>query len=324
MQIIETEILYRPESAELRYLPEGPGFLDEASFSWVAIQHGPQSVVGSVNILHLDPLQNASFELHGRPGFAFPTDHPGVFVAGVEREVGLFDTRDRHWTAFVSDIDSGVQNTIINDGLLFENNLIFGCKDLEFRTQKAGLYLWRQADRALIRLRNDQICSNGKGVLRARGGALDLIDIDSPSKVITRSRLDIAQGSLGDPEILIDLTAEDLFPDGLILTPDQQSLIVALYDPGDAKFGAARQYRIGDGTLEAIWTCAGSPRVTCPQLIRHEARVRLVLTTAVEQMSTEQQARHPNAGCLFIGDTAFDSIGDQPRFAVAGAGISIS
>ena len=32
---------------------------------------------------------------------------------------------------------------------------------------------------------------------------------------------------------------EPVVPDGMILTPDHQSLIVALYDPGDAKAGAA-------------------------------------------------------------------------------------
>jgi hypothetical protein len=42
--------------------------------------------------------------------------------------------------------------------------------------------------------------------------------------------------------------------------------------------------------------------------------VRLLLTTAVEHMPVEQQQRHPNAGCLFIADTPFTSLGDQPVF----------
>jgi hypothetical protein len=100
----------------------------------------------------------------------------------------------------------------------------------------------------------------------------------------------------------------------MILTPDHRSLIVALYDPGDPAFGAARQYSLRDGSLETIWTCNGSPRVTCPQLVEYNGRIRLVLTTAVEHMSPEQQLRHPNAGCLFIGDTPFESLGDQPVF----------
>ena len=107
---------------------------------------------------------------------------------------------------------------------------------------------------------------------------------------------------------------EEVYPDGMILTPDHSSLIVALYDPGDPSCGAARQYSLTTGTLEAVWTCPGSPRVTCPQLVLHEGRVRLLLTTAVEHMTVEQQQQHPNAGCLFIADTAFTSLGDQPVF----------
>jgi len=314
MKITETSVLFRPEAAGLRFLPEGPYSLSDGRVSWVGIQHGADAHVGSINILDPASGENQSFTLPGRPGFAFPTNRDGEFVTGVERSVGLFEMKTGRWVPFVTNADCHVSNTIINDAANFEGNLIFGCKELGFKTKKAGLYLWRRRDKVLIRLRNDQICSNGKAIIRNPDRSLTLFDIDSPSKQITRCNLDIEAGTVGSPEVVVDLTSEDVFPDGLILTPDHQSLIVALYDPGDPRFGAARQYRITDGQLEAIWTCAGSPRVTCPQLIRHEGRVRLLLTTAVEHMSIEQQSLHPNAGCLFIGDTDFDSIGDQPVF----------
>ena len=316
MQTIETEVLFRPASAARRFLPEGPYALPDGRMSWVGIQHGADSTTGSINIL--DPVSGANecFPLPGRPGFAFPTDQSGVFVTGFERSVGLFDTRTAKWSPFITDVDSNVSNTIINDAVVFEGNLIFGFKELEFKTKKSGLYLWRRRDQTLLQLRSDQICSNGKAVLRNADGSLTLFDIDSPSKQIIRCRLDIEAGTVSDISVIVDLTSEEVFPDGMILTPDHQSLIVALYDPGDPKAGATRQYNISTGTLETIWTCPGSPRVTCPQLIRHHDRVRLVLTTAVEHMSAEQQARHPYAGCLFVGDTAFSSIGDQPLFPV--------
>lgn len=316
MKITETAVLFRPEPSDLRFLPEGPYSLHDGRISWVGIQHGSDSTVGSINILDPASGENQSFTLSGRPGFAFPTNHDGEFVTGVERSVGFFDTKTGRWVPFVSDVDSEVSNTIINDAVIFEGNLILGCKELEFKAKKAGLYLWRRRDKAVIRLRNDQICSNGKAIIRNADSSLTLFDIDSCTKQITRCALDIEAGTVGSPEVIVDLTIENVFPDGMILTPDHQSLIVALYDPGDPQFGAAHQYRIADGQLEAIWTCAGSPRVTCPQLIRHERRVRLLLTTAVEHMSIEQQSLHPNAGCLFIGDTDFDSIGDQPVFDV--------
>lgn len=314
MKIIETEILFRPDSAALRFLPEGPYSLQGGKVSWVGIQHGADSTSGSINLLDVNQLANESFPLSGRPGFAFPTDRDGVFVTGVERSVGLFDLSNGQWTPFVENVESGVSNTIINDAVVFEGNLIFGCKELEFKTKKAGLYLWRRRDGKTIRLRDDQICSNGKAVIRNHSGSLTLYDIDSCTKQIVRRDLDIENGTVAELQVVVDLTSDDVFPDGMILTPDHKSLIVALYDPGDPNFGAARQYSLANGQLEAIWTCAGSPRVTCPQLVEHEGRVRLLLTTAVEHMPAEQLAKHPNAGCLFIGDTSFDSIGDQPFF----------
>jgi sugar lactone lactonase YvrE len=312
----ECRVLLRPESAGLRFLPEGPYSLPDGKLSWVGIQHGGNSTIGSVNILDLAAGTNQSFELPGRPGFAFPTSRPGVFVCGVERTLGLYDTDDRSWTELAADIDSGVDNTIINDGVVYDGHLIFGCKELEFKTKKAGLYL-RHRDGRLLQLRNDQICSNGKAVRQQKDGTLSLIDIDSPSKTITICDLDVDDGAVTEPKVIVDLTAGDVFPDGMVVTPDGNSLIVALYDPGDPSAGAARQYSLTSGELEAVWTCPGSPRVTCPQLVRVGDAVKLALTTAVEHMEADQQQRHPNAGCLFIGDTTFEGTGDQPVYDLA-------
>jgi ribonuclease III len=311
---IEAEVLFRPESAALRFLPEGPYSLGKGRMSWVGIQHGADSTVGSINILNLNDGTNQTFDLPGRPGFAFPTDRAGVFVTGFERSVGLFDTSSGQFTPLVEGLEAAVSNTIINDAVVYQGNLIFGCKELEFKTQKAGLYLWRRSDGKTIQLRNDQICSNGKAIISDASGNLTLFDIDSCTKQITRCSLNIAEGTVGPLEVVVDLTSESVFPDGMLLTPDHKSLIVALYDPGDPAAGAARQYSVSTGELEAVWACPGSPRVTCPQLIERNGQVCLVLTSAVEHMPAEQLAKHPNAGCLFIGATSFASIGDQPVF----------
>ncbi|MCA9082989.1 MAG: SMP-30/gluconolactonase/LRE family protein [Planctomycetaceae bacterium] len=316
MQTIDCEVLHRPDSSALKFLPEGPYSLGPGRFSWVAIQHGADSRCGSINIFDSVEEKCGSWELPGRPGFAFPTDREGVFITGVERSLGLFDTNSGQWSPLLNDIDHEVNNTIVNDGVVFDGHLIFGCKDLEFSTKKAGLYLWRAGDSQLIRLRNDQICSNGKAVQRDSAGTLHLLDIDSPEKRITSSVLDPEQGSLGPQSVVVDLSAEEVFPDGMILTPDGRSLIVALYDPGDPDAGVARRYDLESGALLTVWRCPGSPRVTCPQLVQFDGKVRLVLTTAIEHMTLDQQTRHPNAGCLFVGETDFDSIGDQPSFSL--------
>lgn len=315
-QTTTCEILFRPTSDALKFLPEGPYQIDEGRFSWVGIQHGVDSTVGSINVFDLHTGKNQSFELPGRPGFAFPTNRDGVFITGIERSVGLFDTADGSFTTLATDIDCNVSNTIINDGIVFQDGLIFGCKELEFKTKKAGLY-WMAADGSTRRLRNDQICSNGKAALNDDPAALQLIDIDSPSKQILKVEVDLTSGEVKDQVVVVDLTTEDVFPDGMILTPDRKSLIVALYNPADPEFGEARQYGIHSGVIEHTWTCPGSPRVTCPQLIQHDGTIKLLLTTAVEHMEAEQQAKHANAGCLFLGDTEFRSPSDQPKFQIA-------
>ena len=319
MTVTEASVIYRPATAEQRFLPEGPYWLGADRASWVAIQHGAAATSGSLNILHLDSGRNESWLLPGRPGFAFPTSRDGVFVAGAERQVGLFDTATGQWEvlADISQFETRGAGTVINDAVVWQDCLIFGCKYYPSCDQPiGGLYLWRQSERKLVQLLDDQRCSNGKAVTADEAGRLWLYDIDSPTKQIVRYPLDVAGGRLdaAGREVVVDLNSEEVYPDGMILTPDHRSLIVALYDPGDPASGAARQYSLSGGVLEAVWHCPGSPRVTCPQLVLHEGRVRLLLTTAVELMDDAQQARHPQAGSLFIADTPFTSLGDQPVF----------
>ncbi len=66
------QVLFRPSTSELRFLPEGPYPLGPSKISWVAIQHGATGANGSLNILDLATGVNESFPLPGRPGFAFP------------------------------------------------------------------------------------------------------------------------------------------------------------------------------------------------------------------------------------------------------------
>lgn len=313
VQEYEAKVLFRPNAEELRFLPEGPYSCGDGRFSWVAIQHGADSTVGSLNIYDFASGENASHRLSGRPGFAFPTSRPNEFVVGMERKVVLIDLETGESTVVCDGIDTDVENTIINDGVTFQQGLVFGAKHLDFSDKRAGLYFWRTRDRELIRLRNDQICSNGK-VVCERDGQTYLLDIDSPTKTVVEYLFDVDEGRLGQPRVAVDLRGGDVFPDGMIMTPDEQSVIVALYNPSDAPHGEARQFRIADGELEAIWKTPGSPQVTCPQLVRVDGRVELILTTAVEHMPPERQENHPNAGTLFHARTDFPDTPPQPVF----------
>ncbi len=312
--VIDAAALPIPDTQSLNYLPEGPTPLTLAScLSWVGIQHGRDSRHGSINLLNLATGENQSFDLPGRPGFAFacsgtaPGEMPTRFVAGVERSLGVFDVTDSSWTPFCEGVDADVDNTIINDAVVLGDNLIFGTKDLEFSEPKAGLYLFRGRDRALIRLRDDQICSNGKMIRTDGSGQLTLIDIDSPTKKIVQYNLDIDVGTISSEQVLVDLTDDPGVPDGAILTPDGNGIIVSIYLPDVADYGETRQYDRETGQLQCVWRTPGSPQNTCPALVVDRGRVRLVITTAVENMSDGNRRRCPNAGHLFLADTDFQN-----------------
>jgi sugar lactone lactonase YvrE len=309
----EARVLFEPRDMELRFLPEGPFGLADGRFSWVGIQHGGSARYGSLNIFDTKTGENQSFRLPGRPGFARPTDDPSKFVIGAERELGIYDIGTGEWSVFCTGIDQRVENTIVNDGTMWQDNLIFGTKDLEFKTKKAGLYLFRGRDRQLIQLRDDQICSNGKAVIPGPGGGLTLLDIDTPTRKVVRYELDIAGGKLGPAETVIDLAGATGFPDGMTLSPDGRSAIISFYNPDEAEFGLTQQYDLQTGRLEFSWRTPASPQNTCPLLLRLPGGdVQLVITTAIEHMASERLAKASQSGCLFVADTAFKVDPSQP------------
>ena len=316
MKPIEAEILFQPQTAAQRFLPEGPYRCPDGRVSWVAIQHGTDSLAGSLNLLDLDSLTNEEFVLPGRPGFAFPTRHAHEFLIGMERSVVLYHPQTGSMDVIADDVDREVTGTIINDGVIFDGHVVFGCKDLKFAERKAGLYLLRSGDRRVIQLSRDQICSNGKATIGCGQGRYTLYDIDSPTKQVMAWDLEITDGRITQPRVVLDLTDEPTFPDGMILTPDQQGIIVAFYDPRDSDHGQARCYDIRSGELRTIWRCDRSPRVTCPQLIERHGRIQLLLTTADEGMSPDLRAKCPHAGCLFVADTEFTGLNDNPIYPV--------
>jgi sugar lactone lactonase YvrE len=299
--------LFDPKDEALRFLPEGPYPLSAElfgadRFSWVAIQHGASTTKGSLNIYDFKSGTNQSYELPGRPGFAFPTDQ-GNFVVGCERSVGIFSIADGTFQPFIEGVDAAVEGTIINDGAVWQGNLIFGTKDLKFETKKAGLYLWRAADKRLIQLRNDQICSNGKVIVGREDGSVDLLDIDSPTRQVVAYHLDIANGRLDAGRVVVDLTKDEGVPDGMTLMPDGKSVIISLYNPNPADYGRTIQVRLADGQIEREWRTIGSPQATCPQWVARNGNASLVITTAVEHMSSERRPGAPKAGSLFVVDT---------------------
>ncbi len=308
-EVRQAQALAIPDSDALRFLPEGPIPLDDGFCSWVGIQHGADATTGSLNLLDLASHENRSHELPGRPGFAFPCQSQDQFVVGCERSLGFFNVKTGAWDPFCEGIDADVTNTIINDGICHEDNLIFGTKDLEFATRKAGLYLYRGADKKLIRLRDDQICSNGKAIQHTEDGGLRLLDIDTPTRQLVSYPLDIGAGSIGAAEVILDFHGDHGLPDGAILTPDGSGVIIAMFRPEVADYGETRLYDLGSGELRCTWQTPGSPQNTCPALVRVGGELKLLITTAVENMTAEDQEKCPQAGRLFMADVDLDDLG---------------
>lgn len=311
------KVALTPSTDELRFLTEGPYRVPESQrISWVAIQHGPGATTGSLNFWDMSSGENRTVPLAGRPGFAFPTSSPDRYVVGMERQVSLVDVATGDVVETLAEnVDSQVENTIINDGMVYGDYLIFGCKDLEFATQKAGLYLLKP-DRSLIQLADDQVCSNGKDIRMEADGTLRYFDICSWTKQIVSWAIDLETGSLSNKQVVVDLTQGDVFPDGMILTPDKKSVIVAIFNPHDADQGEARQYSVDSGELETVWHCPASPRVTCPQLVELDGKVRLILTTADEGMEPALREKSTHAGCLFVADTDFGELNSNPVYPI--------
>ncbi|MEQ1824805.1 MAG: SMP-30/gluconolactonase/LRE family protein [Pirellula sp.] len=299
-----TEILHLPSDEAFRFLPEGPYPLGNGRFSWVAIQHGASANHGSLHIFDLNTNQDVTYDLPGRPGFAFPTDRD-KFVVGCERSIGVYSPENGSYQVFIDGIDSDCSGTIINDAVTWDGNLIFGTKDLEFRTKKAGLYFWRQRDARLFRLRSDQICSNGKVVRPLDEDHVELLDIDSPTRKVVAYRVNTSSGTIESERTVVDLSQDVGVPDGMTATLDGKSIVVSLYNPTSAPFGRTVQYSVATGLVEETWSTQGSPQATCPQWVIWKDHVWLVITTAIEHMSQERRAESPNAGGLFLAKTEY-------------------
>ncbi len=291
-------VWHRPTTTEDGYLPEGPREYADGVL-WVNITTGPDAETGHLHFQKWDGTGHRRWALPARPGFVRVTDRPNVVLAGCDKVIGLFDLVSEEWTPLAAIPDTSPR-TIINDAEVVPGGraVVFGTKDLTFSEPVAHLYLFTLADNAVTVLAGGHTCSNGK--VFADGGQT-LFDIDTPRKVVTQYHLDVEKRTLTEQAIALDLRHRSDFPDGMCDAGDG-TVIVAFYNPAVADAGAAVRYRLGTGEVLHEWATPGSPRVTCPLLVRESLGAKLVFTTAIEGMPAEAQAKCPNAGCLFLAD----------------------
>jgi sugar lactone lactonase YvrE len=311
---------YEPSSEDLRYLPEGPRVLrnmaGNTALGWVAIQHGADATVGSINVLDLTSGQNQSFLLPGRPGFFAETVQPGLVLIGLERRLVYFDLCTGHLEETGIDVTDD-ERVIINDGLAVEGGVLFGTKDLELTRPFAAVYFFDSATRCVHTVFGDQVCSNGKHLRRDAEGAT-LVDIDSVPGAIGLYRLDAKLEQVLSKSLVPATHFPAGQPDGLRPAPnekgetDGESVVVAFYDSGEVADGAAQQIRVEDGAVLCEWLIPGAPRVTCPEFVEIEGAVKLVFTTAVGTMSPATRRIATGAGALYLADTPFHTMPAAP------------
>lgn len=308
--MIAASVLFAPSSEADRFLPEGPKSVrvsGRPALAWVNIQTGEQAKSGAVHLRFWDTGEHRVLPQPARPAFLVPTNRPGVVFVGREKELGALDLQSGSWTSLAAIPDQNPR-TIINDGHVAPGGsaVVFGTKDIQFRDPIAALYLFTVADRRVTVLADKQTCSNGK-VFASDDRGLVLYDIDTPTRIVTRYRLDLGRRSVVKDGIAVDLRAVDGFPDGMI-DAGNGNAVIAMYNPGRVKDGRVYHYDLGSGERLGEWTVPGSPRVTCPLLVEQAGQVRLVLTTAVEGMPDDQRRDCPQAGDLFIADTALSAV----------------
>jgi len=311
---------FEPAREELRFLPEGPRVLRNhpggALLGWVAIQHAADNHQGSINVLDLASGRNRNWPLPGRPGFFAETTRPGVVLIGLERRLVYFDllTSDLEETGIQVTADERV---IINDGLAVDGGVLFGTKHLEFSQPVAALYFFDSATRRVHTVLDGETCSNGKFLRRDEDSAT-LIEIDSTPRTITRYRLDARLEHVLEQSLVTAPDALPATPDGLRPSPagengpGDESAIVAFYNPAAVADGVAQQLRLSDGAVLCEWHIPGSPRVTCPEFVEVEGKVKLVFTTAVEGMPAATRRLAVGAGNMYIADTPFHQMPAPP------------
>ncbi len=292
-----------------RFLPEGPRSVvveGRPGIAWVNIQTATDSTRGDIHVRLWDGEHRAHVQ-PARPGFWFPTDCPNTLLVGMEKQVGTLNLTTNTYTA-LADIGDPNPRTIINDGEIVPGGraIVFGTKDVRFAFPVAKLYLFTLDDRRLSVLAEGQLCSNGKCFAQDANG-LVLYDIDTPHRNVVRYRLDLAGRAVSEKSEVLSFRDEPGFPDGMVDVGDG-TVIVAYYNPEPVPAGRAVRYDLKTGKAVEEWLTPGSPRVTCPLLVEHEGRVRLVLTTATEGMPAEMRGSCPSAGDLFWAETNLERI----------------
>jgi sugar lactone lactonase YvrE len=287
------------------FLPEGPRSIainGRDAVIWVNIQTAPDAATGALHVRFWDDGEQGLWKLRGRPGFVLPTNHSGAVFIGMGKELGTLDLESNEFR-LLGKIPDANPRTIINDGEVAPGgkSIVFGTKDTQFADPIAALYLFALTDGVVSVLADRQTCSNGKVFGRDAKGPV-LYDIDTPTRSVVRYRSEVGSRVAKFDGVALDLRDQPGFPDGMCGCGDGTA-VIAFYNPEPVAAGRAVRFDLTSGRMIEEWTTPGSPRVTCPLLVKRPDGVKLILTTATEGMPSDIRTTCPEAGNLFIADT---------------------
>lgn len=297
---------------EDRFLPEGPRWLTvggKNGLAWVNIQLSATATAGELRVHFPDDefAEDLIEPCPGRPGFLLPVAGGNRVLVGLDKQIRVCDVANGKWFDPLATIPDANPRTIINDAEIVPGGkaVVFGTKDTQFDADAklAQLYLFTVDDNRVSLLADKQVCSNGK-VFASDDRGLILYDIDTPTRKVVRYRLDVAARTATPEGVALDLSDQVGFPDGMCDGGDG-SVIVAFFNPDFAEAGRAVRFSLTSGEALEEWTTPGSPRVTCPFLVKRPNGVKLILTTASEGMPADLREKCPNAGCIFVASTDF-------------------
>lgn len=316
---IEARVFVTNEDEDT-FLPEGPRpvTLDgRDAVIWVNIQTAPDAVSGALHVRFWDDGEQGVWNLRGRPGFVLPTDKPGVVFVGMDKDLGTLDLNTNEFRK-LGTIPDPSPRTMINDAEVAPGGraVVFGTKDRKFADPVAALYLFALTDGAITQLAGRQTCSNGKVFTRDARGPI-LLDIDTPTHTVARYRMEVGSRSVVPDGIALDLHDQPGSPDGMRGCGDG-TVVVAFYNKDPIPAGRAVRFDLNTGKPVEEWTTPGSPRVTCPLLVKRPDGVKLIVTTATEGMPADQRQKCPQAGNLFFADTGLADCPPQEPVRLSG------
>lgn len=200
----------------------------------------------------------------------------------------------------LSDVEADQPSTRLNDGRTDRaGNFVFGTMNQDEGHPATGsFYQWSTAS-GLRRLDLPRIGIANSICFSPDGGTMYFCD--SPRKRIMACRYDAAAAAVSEMRLFTELGPSDGFPDGSIVDADG-----CLWN---AAYGSAvvRRYR-PDGSIERqVRVSAKNP--TCP-VFGGEGLNELYITTARQEMSSEELERTPEAGGVYRA--VFDDVRGLP------------